>query len=358
MVRTGFLRLVLLALVCLGALKTAQAQDADEAAAALAAVRNELGLGKVDDSVAALVPDKYIVSRDPPGMRSGPAIATEDEATARRNIEKPQAVSGTLYTVIAPIYLGGGPDGGNTSYVRFINDESYTTTFAVNVVGYRTDSTTNSQSQIIGTALVTVPQRASPQYSVADIFAAANIPSVACPTTCPPNVYQGVALYVSNIDDDVGYQHVIHNVNSRFFENVTLCGDDSMSDGINQRYRGLLTNVHSYNYYMTEYPASLMMHNYAPVNQTYEIYVIDSRTGAVQTLWRATLLANTTYVIPIRQIQQETGWNPTDLQSHINLQIFRPVGSSVGLTNTVMGQLIYNQALQAYVNMSQVCEVY
>lgn len=334
----------------MGAPPGARAQEADRAAAALNSVRQELGAAAQSDGPPALAPDQFIISRDPPGLRSGPTPATEASVSTRPETEKPQAVAGTTYTVIAPIYLGGGPDGGNTSYIRLFNNESRSSTFRINIVGYKTDAPGDSQSAIIGTTSIVVPKWASPQYSIAEIFLASNLSTAAL-------TYQGVALYITNVDLNVGYQHVIHNANSRFFENVTLCGDSSYSDGTASRYSASLINVHSDNFYMTEYPSSVMMHNYAPSNQTYETFVIDSRTGAVLGSWIATLLANSTYVIPMSYILREARVTATDMQSHVNFQIFRPVGSSVGLLNTISGSLIYNQALQAYVNMTQVCKI-
>lgn len=327
-------------------LAPALAQEEQDAAARLKAAREVAGVTGIRDVPPPMVPDEFIVARDPPGMHAAPPRARAE----RREAERPQAVNGQNYTVIAPMYLGGGPDGGNTSYIRFFNRELTTSTFRVSVVGY-TSSTTNSQSTVLGTALITVPKTASPQYSIGEIQQAAFGSSQL------PSPYTGASLYVTNVDDDVGYQHVIHNANSRFFENVTLCADESMSDGSNQRYMGSLINVHTYNFYMTEYPASLVIHNYGSTDGYYEIYLVDSRTGAFAAYYPATLQANTTYVIPIRTIQQFTGWNPTDLQSHVNIQVFRTIGGQVQLTNAVIGQLIYNQALQAYVNMSQICTI-
>jgi len=327
-------------------LTPATAQEVEQAAVRLQAAREAAGVTGIGDVPPPQAPDEFIVSRDPPGMHAAPPRFRAEP----REAERPQAVNGQNYTVIAPLYLGGGPDGGNTSYIRFYNRELTTSVFNVNVVAY-TSSSTNSQSTVLGTARVTVASNASPQYSIGEIQSAAFGSS-----TLPPG-YLGASLYVTNVDDQVGYQHVVYNANSRFFENVTLCADESMSDGSSQPYMGSAINVHTWSYYMYDYPSSLVIHNYGSTNGFYEIYLQDSRNGQYAAYYPVTLLANTTYVIPLRSIQQAAGWSPFDVQSHVNVQVFRTVGGQVQLTNAVIGQMIYNQALQAYINMSQICTV-
>jgi len=330
----------------------AQDHRAETATGHLSSARAAMGLGDIGDSAAPFAPERFIISRDPPGMTAArPPIKNAE----KDDVERSQSVNGQTYTVIAPIFLGGGPDGGNTSFIRFYNRELHTSSFTVNIVAYKTDTLTDSQSTVLGTATVTVPKGASPQYSIAEIIAAAGIPIIACPTTCAPNVYQGAALYIRNVDDDVGFQHVMFNTNSLFFENMTLCADESMSDGSTQPYMGSAINVHSS--LIAAYPASLVIHNFGGTNGIYEIYISDARTGNTVGLYTTTLLANTTYVMPESFIEAQAGWAPNASQGHININVYRTSGGIVQLTNAVIGQLIYNQALRAYINMSQVCKI-
>jgi hypothetical protein len=332
---------------------------ADDFASAAQKLLEQSGdVSQLSKAIAVPAPEEFIISRDPPGMQSARPFERDVVRDERsQNTEKGQAVNGTLYTVIAPIYLGGGPDGGNTSFVRFYNRNTFSTTFTVAIVGYRTDSTVDSGSTILGTAVVTVPSTASPQYSIEDIFDAAGIDTVACPSTCPANVYQGVALYVRSPSTDVGYQHVIFNRNSLFFENATICGDTSLSDGLANPYVAFAVDAHTSIIGNLGYPGSIVFHNYASTNTEYTFYLTDANTGAVMGRVITTLLANTTYVLPVSWFETQSGRTPSATQGHVNILAFKVVNGSVAKVNAVMGNLIYNQGLQAYINMSQVCYV-
>lgn len=305
------------------------------------------------------VPEQYIISQAPPGMRIAKPLGNSSAEKSQQAVEKPESVNGELYTVIAPIYLGGGPDGGNVSYIRFYNRETHATTFTVSIVGYKTDSLVDSRSTVLGTAIITVPKNAAPQYSVGQIVDAAGIGAVACPTTCPSNVYQGVALYIRSPDEDVGYQHIMYSVLSGFFENMTICADESLSDGTGNRYMSSAVALHTSVIGAMGYPASVAVHNYSSSNGTYTFFINDADTGNTVGRVDTTLLANTTYVLPMAWIEQQAHWTPLSSQVRANILGFKLInnGTDVMLTDLVMGGLIYNQRLLAYINVSSVCRV-
>ncbi|MBL8630711.1 MAG: hypothetical protein JNM81_13830 [Rhodospirillaceae bacterium] len=290
---------------------------------------------KIETGKFPYLPDRYIVSQDPPGMQSVQPIVAEQSLAKNKQSEKPTAVSGQIYNVIAPLYMGGGPDGGNTSYIRIYNIELFDVTLPVSVVGYPSAST-------LGTAFIKIPKGASPQYSIGDILSRANVPSSIGGNT-------GIALYALNVlDDSLTYQHVIYNSNSAFFENMTLCGGTTISD-LNR----VLTNVHTSR--IPGYPASIVFHNYSPLDVAYYAFISDSETGALATTttFKFTAKANTTYLFPMSYIEQQTGFQPSASQFHVNFLF--STQSSLDTYRGIVGQVIYNQNLQAYINMTQIC---
>jgi len=283
-------------------------------------------------ALPAYLPDEFIIASAPRGM----AVAMPGKSSLTSEVERQNAVSGQTYTVISPIFLGGGPDGGNTTYIRFYNFELRSSTFTINVVAY-------PGANIIGTATATVPSAASRQYSIADILTAAGVP-------LNLNGAVGAALYVRNPDVGVAYQNVIYNSNSRFFENMTQCGDTSLSD-LNRT----VINVHTST--IIGYPSSILFHNYSASDIPYRGFVVDSQTGALvsSSSYRFTARANTSYLIPMSAIQNAIGWAPGPSQFHAN--ILFGTEFSTDTYRAIVGQMIYNEELQAYINMTQTCVV-
>ncbi len=311
-------------------------------------------------AAAGFLPSQYLTSVAPTGLDlEPPAAPAAPQTTSTR--EKPAAVTGELYTVVAPLFLGGVPDGGNISFVRFFNDSGHTTTFKVNVVGFKTDSTTDSASTILGTTNISVPSYASPQYAATDILSLIGWSSVACPVACLEHAYQGAALYVTTPDTKTAYQHVVYNPASKFFENMTLCGDKSYSD-----YKAAgnwieMVNVHTSR--LSDYPAYITIHNYAAGNRTYGFLFYDARTGMttepVAVVLKATL-GNSSYRLPVSYFESLAKFVPSDQQLHMNVLVaeYDLNGSqAIGEIKAVAGLLVYNSALQSYVNMTQTCQI-
>ena len=157
-------------------------------------------------------------------------------------------------------------------------------------------------------------------------------------------------MYVKNPDSFVAFQNVLYNSRSRFFENLTLCGDDTLSD-LNR----VLINVHTST--IVGYPSYIHFHNYSALDVPYRAVLTDSETGARvgDSFFRFTAKANTSYSIPMSDVQSQIGWVPNSSQFHANF-IF-DTQSTTDTYRAVLGSLIYNEQLQAFVNMTQVCSV-
>jgi len=171
----------------------------------------------------------------------------------------------------------------------------------------------------LGTAILTSPAYSSPQYSIDEIFTAAGISTIKCvAATCPPGAYQGSSLYVTNSNKALaGFQHVIYNSNSQFFENLSICGDASLSDGKNFVSTSNVINVHTTR--IPGYPSFVMFHNYWTVAIYYDFQVFDAVTEQRIGSYRAAAAANTSYLIPMSAIQDSMGWTRMSGESHVNI---------------------------------------
>src|SRR5262249_36103662 len=121
-------------------------------------------------------------------------------------IEKPSALNGQLYAVIAPIYTGA-----TSSFIRLFNGMNASSTFSISVVG-------SPSGRVMGTTTYSVPSNASPQYPIADIISKAGAGSLT-------NGDTSYALYLQDPDSTAGYQHVTFNGNNSFFENNSICAN-------------------------------------------------------------------------------------------------------------------------------------
>jgi hypothetical protein len=236
---------------------------------------------------------------------------------------------GRNYAVVAPIFTGAD---GNMSFLRLSNDAAETSTFIVTVVG-------SPSGKIYGAANIDVPGTSSPQYSVADVLSRANAAALAGGDTA-------YTFYLQDADP-VGFQHVIFNGASGFFENASVCQYDMAAANL-----PIIRNVHTSR--IAAYPAQISLHNYYNSSVTYQIQVLDSATGEVIGNVPYQTAANSTYLIPESYFEQQLGWTPNSSQQHISL-IFTAPG--IAHAPAVVSDFIVNQKLGAYVNMSLTCSV-
>jgi hypothetical protein len=249
-------------------------------------------------------------------------------------VEKASALNGTLYAVIAPTYTGV-----TQSYIRLMNASlTGATTFSVTVVG--TPSGRN-----MGTANISVPKSASPQYALTDIITLANAGSLT-------NGDTGYALYIQNPDSAAGFQHVAYNNNNFFFENASVCKYLLNEVLLNTNNAQVMTNVHTSQ--LASYPSTLQIHNYWNAAVGYRLTVVDAKTGATIGQLTRTVGANATLAIPFSDIESALSFTPTSSQAHVNVFLNDPTGSQPYAT---FSQAIVNNNLSAQINMSTACAV-
>jgi hypothetical protein len=239
------------------------------------------------------------------------------------------------YTVIAPIFLGGNQ---NYSYIRFPNGGTETATFNVTLVGSPT-------ARNYGTLSLSVPRFSSPQYGVLDFFKTLGLTSFGPGDT-------GVSLYIQSPQggNHVGFQHVVWNSTTGFFENASVCAFKPAVD-----YSGLsqaLFNVHTS--IVRGYPGTVFLHNYSPTETAYRANVYDASNGAYLGGFSMSAPANATVSMDMSAVEKAIAFTPGPNQYHVNIQFLPPPG---GAWNAIASVAINDQQIQAYTNMSMVCSV-
>jgi hypothetical protein len=257
-------------------------------------------------------------------------------ATSARTLERTAVIDGTQYAVIAPIFTE--LNTGNYSFIRFQNLISIPSTFTVRVVG-------SPSGNVYGQTTYSVAASASKHVQIADILSAASAATLIGSDTA-------YALYISNPDLS-GYQHVIYNYVSEFFENASLC-----QTSLNQAAVRYLPNVHTNIIADAGFPSKIYMHNYANQAVTYNVSVYESSAGSLIGIVPVATQANSTYVMDFSFFQTQLGWTATGAQGYANL-IFTPQTAISGVTlpPVIVGHFIFNEAFQAFVNMSESCAV-
>ena len=285
------------------------------------------------DDIPTVSIEQYRVGAAPAGI-AGPerpaAAATESKASTK---EKAAALNGTFYSVIAPTYTGA-----TQSFVRLFNGAQQASTFSVTVVGSPTGRT-------YGTANISVPRSASPQYSLTQILTNASAGALNGGDT-------SYALYVQNPDTASGWQHVTFNGNNNFFENASVCKTLLNQQVASISSTAVLTNVHTSR--LAAFPSEVQIHNFWNAAVTYRVTAIDSTTGTVLGAVNVNTQANASYVIPESQLESQLNFTPSASQTHINLFVTDPTGAP---PYEVLGQTITNTALSAQINMTTACAV-
>jgi len=268
------------------------------------------------------LPEEYRVAVPPAVFESPPSTK-----------ERGQAFNGTTYDVIAPIFTGSD---GNTSFIRLANVNAVAATFQIVIVG-------SPSGTVYGTATYAVPSMGTPQYGYSEVLQRAGVTSLAPQDT-------GLSFYLRSSHFFTGYPHVVFNLTSRFFENMTRCKFVSNVDysGMNQ----LLGNVHTSVLSGLGFPAVVALHNHAATASNFTVHIYEARNGTLKGTLNLTAAANTTYSFPFSYFEQEVGWVPTEQEGHANLVFVPQAGTQYTLT---IGQAVYNQTFQAYANMSQYC---
>ena len=286
-------------------------------------------LSAVPQAAAAEAPQAAELATLPFQISRAPAAAVPDR-------ERAQAVNGSLYSVVAPLYIG---TGGFYSYLRLFNGGSSTATFSVTVVGSPTGTN-------YGTATFQIPSRASIQYSMSQVLVGANA-TIRSPDT-------NFSFYIQSTEPLAGYQHVTHSPSASFFQNASVC-KYTIQDAISAvAPSAILTHIHTSQLASQGYPSAIELHNFANAAVTYRFTVIESTSGAIVGEMNFATRANASYTIPWEDIERQIRWTPESGQIYANMVVSDTSGATPAV---LLGQTVINDRLGATLNVTTMCAV-
>ena len=248
-------------------------------------------------------------------------------ADSTPQLEKAQALSGYGYTVIGRVFLG---DGGNTSYLRFLNQSGNTATVSATLIG-------SPSGRNYGTTQISIANHASRQVSINDMMSDLGLLGPSSPD-------DRLGVYLRSDAAPVTVQHVLYSQSTGFFENMTTCQNSSVSDT-----NSALMNLHTTN--IADYTSYVTMYNYATTAAVYDVQVYEATTGAFKGLVTVTIDPNSTFEQPFSWFQDQLQWTPGASEYHANIVAF-PQGGSRG---ALIFHTVYNNKVGVYLNLTNFC---
>lgn len=261
-----------------------------------------------------------------------PAIektSVEKPSAEKLAIEKSAAISVNGYTVQGRMFMGAD---GNLSYLRFLNLSGATTSISAVLVG-------SPSGRTYGTATVSVPNRASRQYSITDLMTAAGISAL-------DKGDDRVGVYLRADASPVTVQNVLFSGTTGFFENMTACQNSGLSDT-----NGALMNVHTTS--IPGFTSYVTIYNYTSSEQGYDIPIYEANTGTFKGQVSISVPANSTFEQPFSWFQDRLSWSPAQSEYHANLQVLAQSGTRAA---QVM-HTVYNAKLGVYLNLTNFCSI-
>lgn len=317
----------------LDSLPGSQLRDAQGNVVASSVAREAGGFGETETSYQAGVSPGAYYLRLTPYTSSSTRYRTGNYSIDI-TYPGPAPAAGGDITVVSPIFTGS-----TLSYLRLINGVQGAETTTISVIG-------SPSGRTYGTARMTVPEKASIQYSIFDILNAAGAGALS-------NGDDAYVLYLqspaaSGLKN--GFQHVLYNQNNGFFENASACtfavgGDYTLGNRT-------LVNLHTS--ILGAYPSEVHVHNPGASAATYGVLATDGRTGARIGTVTITVPAKSSRVFSMSYFQAALNWTPSSAQQHANLYFSPAAGAEF---KAALTSFVYNQALSTYVNMTQACVI-
>ncbi len=279
-----------------------------------------------DNVVPVFDSEKYFLSQMP---AAAPAAGGVDR-------ERPQAVNGSLYAVVAPLYV----TPPFLSYLRLFNGGASAATFTITVVGSGT-------AVAYGTATYTVATAATRQLSMSTILVDAN-------AVTRNSADEQFSFYIQSPQPLAGYQHVTLHESAKFFENASVCKynlQDVVREASSQM---VLPSIHTTRLSTAGYPSQIELHNFANATVTYRFYIRDEASGSLVGQMDFLTRANASYTIPWSDIESTIGFVPRADQIRANLIVTDPSGAPPAI---LLGQTIVNTTLGVSINMTNACAV-
>ena len=243
--------------------------------------------------------------------------------------ERASAFSGYGYTVIARVFLG---DGGNLSYLRFLNLSGSTSSVTATIVG-------SPSGRNYGSVNVGIPNHASRQIPITQFMSDVGISGLTSPD-------DRLGVYLRSDGSPVAVQHVLYSEGSGFFENMSTCQNSSVSDS-----NAALMNVHTTS--ISEYESFVTIYNYTSAAASHEIQVYEAASGAFKGQVTVSVDANSTFEQRFGWFERQLDWTPSSTEYHANLLAFPQSGSRGAL----VFHTVFNNRLGAFLNLTNFCTI-
>jgi hypothetical protein len=269
------------------------------------------------------------------------------------SVERPAAINGTGEAAVFAAYDGSG-GSPLTSYIRFFDGGSSTTTFSITIVGSQSGNTYGQPFTL------QIPAFASPQYSLGQLLALAGTAAGAGAAGGDASF----ALFIIDPDATAGYQHVTFNSVSTLFENNSVCNNGLLAAAyLSSTGQNVLTNVHTST--LSGYPSVVYFYNYSTTPVSAPVTIYDAGTvgsdGKTPTATAGKLIGSTTIQVPANGLVTEpfsalqtlVNWTPTSSQLHANVV----VGSASSTNPVILVHSITNATLGGSINMTSACAV-
>ncbi len=230
------------------------------------------------------------------------------------------AVNGTSWAVLAPTFTGT-----TMSYIRLFNGSlTGSSTFTVMMIG-------SPSGRTYGSGNVSIPKSASIQYPLLTSAGSPSIQSI----TKSADLNGGdtaFTVYVQSPDITSGYQHVTYNSGNTFFENVSTCRYTLNDSIITNNNSMVLLNVHAANSGMSNWPSTVVIHNFWNAATTYKLTVVDADTGSTVGTMNQLIAANSTAALTMQSIQSTLGKTPPN--NGVNIFVTDPTGAQPNASAT------------------------
>ena len=273
-------------------------------------------------------------------------------ASHAANVEKPEAIDGSTYSIIpSALYAVVTSTGRTDSYIRLFNGGLSSARFDLTIVKPATGVT-------VGTPFsINIPSHASQQFILGDLLGT----QYAKATFSAGSAY---IVYLKSSEPTAGYQHIYYNDGSKLFENASACSlllnQSTLATSNTLVLTNLTTSILASG--TLNYPTSVVIHNYSTAAATYRIMGVNAFTGATVGNKDVTIQANQTFSAPFfngsnatslaNSLQNNFGWTPQSSELWANLFITDTSGAAPQATAI---HVINNNTLGGSFAMTTAC---
>ncbi|MGE4064137.1 MAG: hypothetical protein AB7E79_12290 [Rhodospirillaceae bacterium] len=234
--------------------------------------------------------------------------------------------------IVAPIFSG---IGGSTSYVRIFNPGSAT---EIATLLIRSDSS----GKLLGQVTVSVPAKASPQWSISDLLRSARLDR---------DALGKFSLRMVRTTNLLAFQHVIYDSQNNFLQNATICApiDDAALNTLGSYLLNLYVPTSA------EFRSHVVLQNPAAAPVTTRLRFFDAENGADLGASAAIVIApGETRLVSLPSLAEPMDLKLAETRLHINL---RAEVSGVPYRGLNMAHAVEGFGSNNYLYLTEFCPV-